>query len=65
MKQLIGRVTSEVLFCLGDWVSRPMCHWDWTWLYPTYNWLMDASHNIQVWASNDGPWQHYTTKDKE
>jgi hypothetical protein len=65
MKQLIGRATSEVLFCLGDWVSRPMCYWDWAWLYPTYNWLMDSSHRIQVWGGGAGPWQSDTIKDIE
>lgn len=56
MKQLIGRAASEVLWYLGDWVSRPMSHWDWVWLYPTYNWLMDASYQTQIWAGNDAPW---------
>ena len=65
MKQLIGRVVSEVLYYLGDQVSRPMCYWDWDWLYPTYNWLMDSSHRIQVWAGNTGPWSPYTIKDAE
>ena len=65
MKQLIGRVASEVLFCLGDWVSRPMSHWDWAWLYPTYNWLMDASYTTQVWGGGAGLWQSNTIKDTE
>jgi hypothetical protein len=66
MKQLIGRVASGVLFCLGDWVSRPMSHWDWAWLYPTYNWLMDASYTTQVWGGGAGPWQvDHTEKDTE
>ena len=64
MKQWIGRVTSEVLFCLGDWISRPMSYWDWTWLYPAYNWLMDASYRTQVWGGA-GPWQSNTIKDTE
>jgi hypothetical protein len=66
MKQLIGRVTSEVLYCLGDWVSRPMSHWDWAWLYPAYNWLMDASYRTQVWGGGAEPWQvNHTQKDAE
>jgi hypothetical protein len=65
MKQLIGGVVSAVLYCLGDWVSRPMHHFDWAWIYPAYNWLMDSSHRVQVWAGNDAPWQPYTTKDTE
>ena len=66
MKQWIGGVVSEVLYCLGDWASRPMYHWDWAWIYPVYNWLMDSSHRVQIWAGNNGPWQHdHTNKDKE
>jgi hypothetical protein len=57
MKQLIGRVASEVLWCLGDWVSRPMYYWDWAWIYPTYNWLMGASYSTQVWSGTTGPWK--------
>jgi hypothetical protein len=63
MKQWIGRVTSEVLFCLGDWISRPMSYWDWAWLYPMYDWLMNASYRTQVWGGGAGPWQSNTTKD--
>jgi hypothetical protein len=62
MKQWIGCTASEVLFCLGDWISRPMSHWDWAWLYPAYNWLMDASYRTQIWANSAGPWQSDTTK---
>jgi hypothetical protein len=29
MKQLVARTVSEVLYCLGDWLSRPMLFWDW------------------------------------
>jgi hypothetical protein len=65
MKQYIGRAISEVLYHLGDWVSRPMCYWDWAGIYPVYNWLMDSSHRVQVWAGNNAPWQHDTTKDTE
>ena len=65
MKRLAGRAASEILYCLGDWVSRPMCHWDWYRIYPAYNWLMDSSHRVQIWAGNDSPWQVDTTKDTE
>jgi hypothetical protein len=65
MKQLAGRFASEVLYCLGDWVSRPMYYWDWAWLYPVYNWLMDSSYRVQVWAENNAPWHFNTIKDKE
>jgi hypothetical protein len=65
MKQLVACVVSEVLYCLGDWASRPMLSRDWAWLYPVYNWLMDSSHRVQIWAGNNSPWQPYTTKDKE
>jgi hypothetical protein len=65
MKQLAGRFASKVLYCLGDWVSRPMCYWDWAWIYPVYSWLMDSSYRVQVWAGTDGPWGLDTTKDAE
>ena len=65
MKQLAGQVASEVLYCLGDWISRPMYYWDWAGIYPVYNWLMDTSYRTQVWAGTDGPWQHDTIKDTE
>jgi hypothetical protein len=56
MKKLLARVASEVLYCVGDWVSRPMSQFDWAWLYPVYRWLMIASSNVQDWAGNDQPW---------
>lgn len=62
MKQVVARTISEVLYCLGDWVSRPMLSRDWAWIYPVYNWLMDLSYQIQVWAAVDGPWCLDTTK---
>jgi hypothetical protein len=65
MKQLIGRAASEVLWFLGDWISRPMYYWDWDWIYPAYNWLMDSSYQIQVWAGNNSPWHFGIIKDKE
>jgi hypothetical protein len=65
MKQWIGGIVSQVLYSLGDWVSRPMYCWDWAWIYPGYNWLMDASYRTQVWGGGAGPWQHDTIKDKE
>ena len=64
MKQLVARTISEVLYCLGDWVSRPMLSRDWVWLYPTYNWLMDSSYRTQIWAGNDSPWQSDAIKEK-
>jgi len=65
MKQLAGQFASQVLYCLGDWVSRPMYYWDWAWIYPGYNWLMDLSYRTQVWAGTDSPWDLDTTKDAE
>jgi hypothetical protein len=65
MKQWVGRAVSEVLYCLGDWVSCPMYYWDWAGIYPVYNWLMDLSYRTQVWAGTDGPWDLDTTKDAE
>jgi hypothetical protein len=65
MKQLAGQFASEVLYYLGDWVSRPMYYWEWAWIYPVYNWLMDASYRTQIWAGIDGPWGLDTTKDTE
>jgi hypothetical protein len=64
MKQLVGRAVSELLYCLGDCVSRPMYYWDWAWIYPVYNWLMDSSHGIQNWAGNNAPWQPDTIKEE-
>lgn len=57
MKQLIGRCASEVLFCLGHWIHFPMDWFDWAWLYPAYNWLMDRSYRTQVWGGGVGPWR--------
>jgi hypothetical protein len=42
-----------------------MYYWDWAWIYPVYNWLMDASYRTQTWAGTDGPWGLDTTKDAE
>jgi hypothetical protein len=65
MKQLVARTISEVLYCLGDWVSLPMLSRDWAGIYPVYNWLMDASYRTQVWGGGAGPWQVNTIKDVE
>ena len=66
MKQRNGGVNSDVLYCLCDRASRPMYYWDWAWIYPVYNWLMDSSHQVQLWAGNNGPWQHdHINKDAE
>jgi hypothetical protein len=65
MKQWIGQEASRVLYCLGDWISRPMLARDWVWIYPVYNWLMDLSYRVQAWAGTNGPWYLDTTKDKE
>jgi len=56
IKKFLARIFSEVLYCVGDWVSRPMNWFDWAWLYPVYSWLMIASSNVQDWAGNDQPW---------
>jgi hypothetical protein len=65
MKQFVARTISEVLYCLGDLVSRPMLARNWVWIYPVYNWLMDSSHQVQVWAGTNGPWSLDSIKDKE
>jgi hypothetical protein len=65
MKQWIGCTASEVLFYLGHWIHFPMIWFDWAWLYPAYNWLMDASYTTQVWGGGAGPWQSNTIKDTE
>jgi hypothetical protein len=65
MKQWVGRAVSEVLYCLGDWVSRPMYYYDWAGIYPAYNWLMDVSYRIQKWAGNDRPWTQNNIGDEE
>ena len=64
MKQLSGRVVSEVLFALGHWVSLPMCRFDWAWLYPVYNKLMIWSSDVQDWAGNDLPWTKETKQNE-
>ena len=56
MKKILSRITSETLYCLGDWVSYPMAHLDWAWLYPTYNKLMGLSMEVQIWGNNNKPW---------
>jgi len=57
MKKIIARIVSEMLYYLGHWISFPMQWFDWTWLYPIYNQLMNCSSNIQDWAGNDRPWK--------
>jgi len=56
MKKVFGRIVSEILYLLGDWVSYPMAYLDWGWLYPTYSKLMGWSGDVQDWAGNDKPW---------
>ena len=56
MKKILSRITSEILYWLGDWVSYPMAHLDWAWLYPTYNKLMGLSMEVQIWGNNNKPW---------
>jgi hypothetical protein len=58
MKKIIARISSEILYYLGDWISYPMHYFDWAWLYPIYNKLMMYSIDIQDWAKNDKPWRH-------
>ena len=65
MKQLIGRVVSEVLWYLGDWIHYPMIWFDWAWIYPGYNCLMIWSDDIQQWAGIDGKWTPYEIGDEE
>lgn len=35
-----------VLYWLGDLISRPMCRFDWAWLYGPYKWLMLTSARL-------------------
>jgi hypothetical protein len=66
MKQWVGRAVSEVLFYLGHWIHFPMIWFDWAWLHRPYSYLMTCSHDVQVWAGTDGPWQHdYINKDSQ
>jgi hypothetical protein len=65
MKQWIGRAVSEGLFYLGHWIHFPMIWFDWAWIHKPYSYLMTWSHAVQVWSGGAGPWQPYTTKDKE
>jgi hypothetical protein len=44
MKQFL----SAVFFHVGDWISYPMCKFDWAWLYPIYNKLMTWSSNLDT-----------------
>jgi len=59
IRKLLGRVASEVLYTLGDLVSRipysdnetlASAH------YRVYNSLMVWSCDIQDWSGNNGPW---------
>lgn len=59
IQKLLGRVASEVLYTLGDLVSRipysdnetlASAH------YRVYNSLMVWSSDIQDWSGNNGPW---------
>lgn len=63
IKQIVGRVASEICFFLGDMACRPMNWIDAEWVsnifYPIYNYLMNSSHQIQSWAGNDKPWGKY------
>lgn len=56
IKKILARVLSEILYYLGDWVSKPMYWFNWAWLYPLYNNLMGWSIQVQDWAGNDNPW---------
>ena len=56
MKKLFARIVSEILYYFGDWISYPMSWFDWAFIYPTYNNLMNWSYEIQNWAGNDKPW---------
>ena len=57
MKKIAGRIVSELLWYLGDWIHYPMRWFDWPWIYPVYNRLMTWSSDVQDWAGVDGPWQ--------
>jgi hypothetical protein len=57
MKKIIARIFSEILYCMGHWISFPMCYFDWAWLYPIYHRLMIWSSDVQDWAGNNKPWK--------
>lgn len=50
IRKVIGWPVSMALYTLGDWVSKPMERFDLGWLYPTYNWLMCKSLDVNDWA---------------
>ena len=57
MRKILGYTLTWILYGLGDLVSKPMNWFDWGWLYPTYNWLMLRSYDVQQWAGNNIPWE--------
>jgi hypothetical protein len=57
IKQIAGRVASELLFYLGHAIHYPMIWFDWAWIHPAYDRLMTWSHQTQIWAGNTGPWK--------
>ena len=40
IKQIAGRVASELLFYLGHAIHYPMIWFDWAWIHPAYDRLM-------------------------
>jgi len=56
IKKMVGRIVSEVLWYLGDWIHYPMRWFDWDWIYPAYNRLMIWSSDVQDWGGGSGPW---------
>ncbi len=53
---------SWVLFWIGHFVSVPMERFDWGFLYPTYNWLMGKSFDLD---KHERVWNRDTTSEKE
>jgi hypothetical protein len=59
IRKLLGRVASEVLYTLGDLVSRIPYSDNETLAnahYAVYNSLMVWSSDIQDWSGNNRPW---------
>jgi hypothetical protein len=57
MKKFLAHHLSWALFWIGHTVHLPMLWFNWVWIYPIYNKLMDVSYNIQKNIDVKGPWK--------